>query len=142
MKSKGNLKTVRLANKEMGSVGKFLETNPAIGNFSSLARIAILDFIAKHGSIPLRPIVEEKYVEKPSFIWDYDMSEGEIREILSGPIEKRKWLVARILEHAKFNEVWKYLTPRDIERDLPTLRLSQKTREHWEYALKRWRQIS
>lgn len=139
MKNKGNLKTVRLSTKETTLIEQFLNQNPAIENFSALARIAILDLIAKNGTIPLRPIVTEPPAQRPSFLWDYDLSRGQIREILSGPLAQRKWLVARILEHASFDEIWDYLTPRDIERDLQSLRLLPKTREHWEYAIKRWR---
>lgn len=141
MKLKDNLKTVRLSSTEAKMVDQFIEQNPAIDNFSSLARIAILDLIAKKGSITLRPLVQEEAGKKPSFLWDYDLGESQIREILSGPLEQRKWLVAKILEHAKFDEVWKYLTPRDVERDLPSLRLNPKTREHWAFAVKIWREM-
>lgn len=142
MKNKRYLKTIRLSREESKLVDSFLSQNLAIENFSALARIAILDLISKKGSVPLRPIIEETPFKKPSFLWDYDVSEGEIKEILSGPLEKRKWLVARILEHASFEEIWKYLTLRSIERDLFALRLRRKTREHWEYAIKRWKRVS
>lgn len=122
-------------------VDQFIEQNPAIDSFSSLARIAILDLIAKKGSITLRPLVQEEAAKKPSFLWDYDLGESQIREILAGPLEKRKWLVGKILEQAKFVEVWKYLTPRDVERDLPHLRLNPKTREHWEFAIRKWKEM-
>lgn len=138
MKYKNNLKTVRLNAREVELTDQFLSQNLSIENFSTLARIAILDFISKKGSIQLRPIVEEEPQKKPSFLWDYDLTETQVREILSGSLEKRKWLVARILEHAKFNEVWKFLTIQDIRRDLPSLRLPQKIKEHWEYTMKRW----
>lgn len=139
MNNKRNLKTVRLSTYEVGMVDKFLKQNPAIENFSALARIAILDIISKRGTIALNPIITESETRKPSFLWDYDINEGEIREILSGSLQERKWLIARILEHAAFDEIWKYLSLHDIERDLQHLRLPGKTKEHWEYALKRWR---
>jgi len=142
MKYKRDLKTVRLAERETRLISRFLQENPAIENFSALARLAILDFISKSGSIPLRPIVEEEPKARPSFLWDYDLTFGQIREILAGPLEKRKWLVARILEHAGFNEVFRYLTPREIERDLPHIRLPQKLKDHWEYAIRRWRRAA
>ena len=142
MRSKESLKTIRMSEKESGLVERFLDANPAIENFSVLARIAILDLISRRGSIPLRPIVRDEAAVKPSFLWDYDLSEGEIREMLSGSLEKRKWLVARILERARLDEVWSYLTPAMIERDLPHLRLPKKTRDHWAYALRRWREAS
>lgn len=141
MKGKEILKTVRLSIREDGWARKFIADNPVIENFSALARIAILDLVSRGGTIQLKPIVEEgKGAKKrPSFLWDYDLSEGQIREILNGPLTKRRWLVAKILEHAKFNEVWKYLTPKDIDRDLPSLRMNPKVKSHWEYAVKRWR---
>jgi hypothetical protein len=139
MRLKGNLKTVRLGEKEIKLVEEFLGQNPSIENFSTLARIAILDFVAKKGTISIRPILDEEPKKRPSFLWDYDLSESQVKEILSGPLGKRKWLVAKILEHAKFDEIWKYLTVRDIERDLPFLRLPKKTKEHWQFAIKRWR---
>lgn len=139
MKNKGELKTVRFSRLEQGFLDEYLSENPAIGSFSALARIAILDFISKSGSIPLRPIVREAPRERPSFLWDYDLSEGQMREIFGGPLKQRLWLVARILEHAKLDEVFKYLTLREIERDLPVLRLPLKIKGHWEYALSRWR---
>lgn len=140
-KGKEILKTVRLSTREDAWTRKFIAGNPAIENFSALARIAILDLISKGGAIQLKPIVVEGEGAKkrPSFLWDYDLTEGQIREILNGSLAKRRWLVAKILEHAKFNEVWKYLTPKDIERDLPSLRMNLKTKNHWEYAVKRWR---
>ncbi len=141
MKNKGELKTVRFSRQEQQLLDRYLEENPAIGSFSALARIAILDFMAKSGSIPLRPILREEQRERPSFLWDYDMSEGQVREVLAGPVKQRLWLVARILEHAKLGEVFQYLTPAQIERDLPMLRLPSKIREHWEYAIRRWKSL-
>lgn len=142
MKYKRELKTVRLAERESETIGRFLEQNPAIENFSALARIAIMDFMSKKGSIPLRPIVEEEPKKRPSFLWDYDLTESQVREMLSGPLEKRKWLVGRILEQARFDEIFKYLTLREIERDLPFLRLPKKLKDHWEYAIKRWKRAA
>lgn len=141
MRGKEVLKTVRLSQREDGLVQKFLKANPTIENFSSLARISILDLISKGGTIVLRPIVEEGKGQKvrPSFLWDYDLTEGQIREILGGPLDRRKWLLARILEHAKFGEIWKYLTLQEIERDLPSLRMNSGLKSHWEYAIKCWR---
>lgn len=140
MKLKNYLKTVRITSVESNMVNQFLEQNPVIENFSSLARVAIMDLMAKKGSIALKPLVDEIPAQKPSFLWDYDLSEAQIHEILSGPLETRKWMVAKILEQALFHEIWQYLTLRDIKRDLPHLRLKPKTREHWEFALRTWNQ--
>lgn len=74
----------------------------------------------------------------PSFMWDYPLSTEEIRAILTGPRKQRLWLVAKILQHAKWAEIWSYLTPRHIAIDLPLLRLPEKTKQHWQYALQHW----
>jgi hypothetical protein len=75
----------------------------------------------------------------PYFIWDYDLSEEQIRKILHGENEIEKlWITTRIITHAKFEDVWKYLTAQDIVKVLPRLRLSSKTRQDWERALRIW----
>ena len=76
---------------------------------------------------------------RPSFIWEYELTQGEIHEILEGPRPKRLWLVAKILENGKWNEIWEYLTVEGIAADLPYLRLSEKSFNHWRYAIDRWR---
>jgi hypothetical protein len=139
MKYKGELKTLRLGKREDDLVNEYLRLNPAIESFSQLVRIALMDFIAKRGAIHLQPVVTEEDRESPSFLWDYDLTDGQVREILSGPAKKRYWLVARILEHARFDEVWRYLTLNRIVLDLPHLRMPKKIKEHWALAVKRWR---
>lgn len=138
---KASVVTIRLSAKENRYIVDFLKENPFFEGFSSLARVALLDFMARKGSIKLKPVVSEDRPpkQKPSFLWDYDLSEGEIREILSSPFERRKWLVAKILEHAIFEEVWKYLTLEQIEKDLPRLRIPEKIKGHWQYAIEVWR---
>lgn len=50
-------------------------------------------------------------MEQPYFIWDYDISEEEVREILRSHDEARKtWLIGRILQYARWDDIWKYLT--------------------------------
>lgn len=138
---KTNTATIRLSVRESGYIAEFLKKNPFFDGFSTLARVALLDFMSKRGAVEIRPVVSESRTsqQKPSFLWDYDLSEGEILEILSSPLDKRKWLVAKILEHATFDEVWRYLTLGQIEKDLPHLRIPVKVKEHWAYAIKIWR---
>ena len=67
------------------------------------------------------------------------MDESEIRAILeSQPLAKKKWLIARILEHASLEDVRVYLTLSDIKEALPKLRMSEKRKRHWELALEVW----
>lgn len=45
--------------------------------------------------------------EGPYFIWDYDLTEADVRRILRGEKGEftRRWLIARILESAHFDDV-------------------------------------
>lgn len=131
MKLKNNLKTVRFTTNEQARIGQYLKGHPYIKSFSTLVRAALWEFLQEVPARP-RPI-------RPSFLWDYDLNHGQIMEILHGPQKNRLWLVAKILEHARWNEIWEYLTLPQIEKDLPRLRLPEKTRAHWVYALHRWR---
>ena len=42
----------------------------------------------------------------PYFIWDYDLTDADVRAILRGNDEEQKvWLVARLLESARYEDV-------------------------------------
>lgn len=112
-------------------IGRYLTVHPYIKNFSTLVRAALWDYL-QHAPDDVPEV-------RPSFLWDYDLSRGQVMEIIKGPQKNRLWLVAKILEHAKWEEIWQYLTLPQIKKDLPFLRLPEKTRTHWEYALNRWR---
>jgi hypothetical protein len=129
MNYKVNMKTVRLTLEEDTAVQSYIKDHPYITTFSTLVRAALAEY--------LQPTQEQK--PPPSFLWDYDLSHGEILEVLRGPQKQRLWLVAKILEHGKWEEIWQYLTRRQIAADLPILRLPEKAKRHWEYALRRWR---
>ncbi|MBI1870051.1 MAG: hypothetical protein HYS07_02535 [Chlamydiae bacterium] len=90
----------------------------------------------------MESLKSEKGVHRPYFLWDYDLGERDIKEILSLPdlsVQKR-WLMARILTQARFDDVWSYLTLDQIREALPSLRLPSNIRRRWEYALARWDQ--
>jgi len=75
----------------------------------------------------------------PYFLWDYDLTKDQIHAILRGDNEVEKlWLTARILTHARFEDIWKYLTLQDIVKIFPKLRLSQKVKQDWQRALNVW----
>ncbi|MBU4016521.1 hypothetical protein KJ980_06545 [Patescibacteria group bacterium] len=75
----------------------------------------------------------------PYFLWDYDLSDEQVRAILHGQDEVEKaWLVGRILTHAKFDDVWKYLTIKDIVSIFPKLQLPKKIKHDWGRALDIW----
>ena len=134
--TRSHLKTIRLSRLEETALERFLAKHPHLGNFSTVVRAALWDFM-KENSPERRPDTE-----RPSFLWEYDLTNGEIHEILEGPQSKRLWLVAKILEHGKWDEIWKYLTVEGIAADLPHLRLPEKSFNHWHYAMDRWRRRS
>ena len=79
-------------------------------------------------------------MNKPYFLWDYDWSEKKVRKILKDGDENRKgWLIGRILESAKFDDVFKYLTIKEIRSVFPRLSLKPSIREAWDRAFKAWR---
>lgn len=131
MEYKNNLKTIRFDKVEEREIHQFIQGHPYIKSFSTLARAAIWEFLEGQP--------DKNQGRPPSFLWEYDLSHGEIREILRGPQKQRLWLVAKILEHGQWNEIWKYLSLKQIGKDLPYLRLPDKTKKHWQYALSRWR---
>lgn len=132
MKLKSNLKTVRLTSQEEKRFALFMAEHPYIKEFSTLVRAALWEFLQNYS--PSTPPSSA-----PSFLWEYNLSHGEIVEILHGPQKKRLWLVAKILEQAKWDEIWDYLDLNMIERDLPLLRLATKTKKHWEEAIYLWK---
>lgn len=77
--------------------------------------------------------------KRPYFIWDYDLTEKDIHRLLREENEYTKlWLTARILESAKYEDVWKYLTIREILEIFPRLGLKQPIRQAWEKAFRVW----
>lgn len=76
---------------------------------------------------------------KHYFLWDYNLTDDQIHAILSGDNEVEKlWLTARILTHAKFEDVWRYLSLKNIAKTFSKLRLPQKTKQAWQLALNVW----
>ncbi len=83
---------------------------------------------------------ENRRRQRPYFIWDYDLTEAEVRAILRSedPYEKA-WLITRILEAAHFEDIWNYLTIQDIRDNFPYLRFRfRDIRDLWAMALELW----
>lgn len=77
--------------------------------------------------------------KKPYFLWDYDFTETQVKKMLrEGNDYTKQWLIARILESAKYEDVWKYLTLKEILAIFQKLRLRKPMREAWEEAFKAW----
>lgn len=140
MKQKSQLKTVRFSAEEAAQLDLYLKRNPVFESFSSLARVATLSLIHQKCDVHLNPISTTTDIKRPSFIWDYDLNEVQVREILSrsNTDQKKIWLVERILREARFDEVLRYLTLKEIQSVFPKIRANQKLKQRWEYALQRW----
>jgi len=75
----------------------------------------------------------------PYFIWDYDLDEKDVREMLkSGDDFNRRWLIARILQSAAFKDIWKYLTLKDVLKNFRHLLLRKETKKTWGNAFRAW----
>lgn len=140
MKDRSYLRTIRFSKEEGEIVDRYLGQNPVFDSFSSLARVAILDIIQREGVLCLNPITKGARGKRPAFLWDYDLSESQVRELLNRPglPPQKAWLIERILTESRFEEVLEYLTLEEIRQAFPKLRLPPKTRERWAYALERW----
>lgn len=78
-------------------------------------------------------------MNKLYFLWDYDLNKKQVRNILRGKNDTDKsWLIARILTHAQFKDIWQYLKVKDIVKTFPKLRLPVNIREAWQRALAVW----
>jgi hypothetical protein len=75
----------------------------------------------------------------PYFIWDYALTEADVRCILRGEDDVQKaWLVARLLESAKYDDIWRYISLPELRAIFPKLQLKPQVRAAWEFALQVW----
>lgn len=75
----------------------------------------------------------------PYFLWDYNLDEKEIKRILKkGNQTSRRWLVGRILESARFKDIWHYLSLKEIKKIFPHLKLKKPIKKAWQRALNAW----
>ena len=78
-------------------------------------------------------------MKRPYFLWDYDLSESAVKKIIkNGNDYSRNQLVARILESAKYEDVWKYITLEELIKIFPQLRLKNEIKQVWQHAFKAW----
>ncbi len=76
------------------------------------------------------------------FFWDYAHTDEEIRKILQGDNEVEKvWVISRILQVARWEDIWKYVTLSDIRQHLDRLQFrNPHLHELWRHALTIWSQ--
>ena len=77
---------------------------------------------------------------RPYFFWDYDITEEQVRHILqSGDETEKAWIITRILEYARWEDIWRYLTVDDVRQNFERLRFRwPQVRDLWAYALEVW----
>jgi hypothetical protein len=77
--------------------------------------------------------------QRPYFLWDYDLTVADVQAILSGTgTEQKAWIIARILESARYEDVWKFISLVELREIFPKLQLKPQVRGAWEFALKVW----
>lgn len=77
--------------------------------------------------------------ERPDFIWDYDLTDAEFRALLaSGDERDTAWAIARLLEAARWDDIWKYVTLAQVREWFPRLKLRREVRAAWAHALEVW----
>ena len=82
------------------------------------------------------PMTDSK---RPYFLWDYDLTEDDVRRILRGDnTVERLWLMARILTSAHYNDIWKYLSVGEIVKHFGDLKLRPRIKANWLRALTVW----
>ena len=136
---KSALKTIRFSPGEMSEILRYLNQNRSFESLSSLGRVAIMEFIRTRSQMPLHPLETKAPSGRPEFLWDYDLTESQVREILAhAPMGERAWLIARILERSSLQEALRYLTAEEIRQALPHVRMDPKVKSHWQEAVELW----
>jgi len=116
----------------------YLKNNPSFESLSSLGRIAIMEFIRTREVLELKP-TEECVGGRPKFLWDYDLTETQVHEILDhASMAQKKWLIGRLLETLRPPEIFHYLSVDQIDSALPHMRIDPKTKRHWQEAVSLW----
>jgi hypothetical protein len=78
---------------------------------------------------------------RPYFLWDTEMTAGELRRRLrvAGEEERLLW-IGRILREASYPDVWAFLTLEDVLARWDQLRrVLGRKQAFWEFLIRRWR---
>lgn len=79
----------------------------------------------------------------PPFIWNAALSEDEVRAVLAGdrgPLEQVQ-MMAHILQHARFDDIWRYVRVAEVVEHWPLIRRMlwpAEARDLWTWALRTW----
>lgn len=77
---------------------------------------------------------------RPYFLWDVDMTLDRFRSKLRDPDPRvRAYLVGKLMRQAKPDDVFTFVTVREIRELWPELeRYLGRSRRFWSWLLKRW----
>ena len=78
---------------------------------------------------------------RPYFLWDEDVSLGELRAILAGPVSyERDRLLGKMLREARDLDVWRFMRPLEVAQVLDRLRARIGRRYgFWRFLIDGWR---
>jgi hypothetical protein len=131
--------TIRFSRAEVKDLQNYLRRNTYFDSLSSLGRVAAMEFIREKQMLTLQPNQTREGGRRPWFLWDYDLTEAQVRELLThAPFAQRKWLLGRMLERLKPEEIVRYVSLEELREALPHLRLDEKIKRHWEEAIALW----
>ena len=79
--------------------------------------------------------------QRPYFLWDEDVSIGELRAVLAGPASyERDRLFGKMLREARDLDVWRFVRPADVAAALDHLRPRVGRRYgFWRFLIDGWR---
>ena len=79
---------------------------------------------------------------RPYFLWDEDVSIDEFRAALGGDDEhERLRLLGKMLREARDIDVWRFVTPNAVARDLAAVdRRLGRRRDFWHFLIGGWRE--
>ncbi len=83
----------------------------------------------------------EHVAQRPYFVWDYDLTDDQVRAILAGENEFEKiQMMTRIVESARFEDIWRYLTLSQVCQHWHQIapRMRREIRDVWAWALEVW----
>lgn len=79
--------------------------------------------------------MRQKYL---SYFWDYPITKKKLKKIIKEEESQRIWAISRLLESAPFEEIWQYLTLKELKKIFPYLKLKKSIKIAWQRALKIW----
>ena len=137
--NRSGMVTIRFNRAEVKELQSYLRRNAYFDSLSSLGRVAAMEFIRGKKTLTLQPADGRKDGQRPWFLWDYDLTEAQVHELLThAPFAQRKWLLGRMLERLKPDEIVRYVSLEELREALPHLRLDAKVKRHWAEAIETW----